>query len=309
MRFFARILLVALFSVLSVNASADNSAQSFRIPKGASIRQIANDLEQQGFLKTPTLFLFWTKIRSGTPKPGNYELVKGESSYYYWDQIRQGPRPLRITFPEGWTSWQMAQLLEDKGITRSKEFLEIVRRDTLEGRLFPDTYLFNSDLPAGTVIQRMRERFDEKKPVDWETQAKKLRLSEPQLLVLASIVEREARAPQELPLVARVFLNRINKRWLLESCATVQYAIGLARNTPGIWKPRLYYKDLEISSPFNTYRQRGFPPGPIGNPGKAALEAAAHPAETDAMFFVADGEGTHRFSRYYKDHLNARSKR
>jgi UPF0755 protein len=110
------------------------------------------------------------------------------------------------------------------------------------------------------------------------------------------LVEREAQAPQERPLIAGVFYNRLRKHWYLESCATVEYALGA-------WKPHLTYKDLQVVSPYNTYRHPGLPPGPICNPGAAALNAAAHPAETDMMFFVADGQGTHRFSRYYNEHL------
>jgi len=119
---------------------------------------------------------------------------------------------------------------------------------------------------------------------------------------LASIVEREARAPQERPLIAGVFINRLKKHWYLESCATVEYALGA-------WKPHLTYKDLDVKSPYNTYRHPGLPPGPICNPGAAALEAAAHPAQTDMMFFVSDGQGTHRFSRYYQEHLEVQKKR
>jgi len=129
-------------------------------------------------------------------------------------------------------------------------------------------------------------------------QAKALHLSYAQIVTLASLVEKEARAPQERPLIAGVFYNRLRKHWRLESCATVEYALGT-------WKPQLTYKDLDVQSPYNTYRHFGLPPGPICNPGAASLEAAAHPAPTDMMFFVADGQGTHRFSRYYKEHLAA----
>jgi len=308
LRFFANVVLV--FSiVLSGCQSPETGTQSFTVSKGASVRQIANALQRDGFLQSPALFIFWAKVKAGSPKPGIYELSRGRSASFIWDQIRKGPRPLRLTFPEGWTSWQMAQYLEEKGITSAKDFLAIVQREKLEGRLFPDTYLFDVELPASKVLEKMRARFEQQKPIDWDSQARVLGLKEEQLLVLASLVEREARVERELPLVAGVFLNRFKKGWLLESCATVQYAIGLSKGTPGLWKPRLLYKDLAIASPFNTYKQRGFPPGPIGNPGRAAMNAAAHPAETDAMFFVADGEGTHRFSRYYREHLKAKEKR
>ncbi len=203
----------------------------------------------------------------------------------------------------------MAQRLEEKGVVLAADFLKVTQREHCEGMLFPDTYHFDLETPAERVVEKMTARYFAQKPSDFGDQAEKFHLKEKDLLVLASIVEREARASSERPLVAGVFMNRIKKGWLLESCATVQHAIGLSGGTPGLWKTRLYYKDLEITSPYNTYKRKGLPPGPIGNPGKAALIAASHPAETDAMFFVADGEGTHRFSRYYSDHLNAKHKR
>ena len=126
-------------------------------------------------------------------------------------------------------------------------------------------------------------------------QAKTLHLSW-QVVILASLVEREARVPQERPLIAGVFYNRLKKHLRLESCATVEYALGA-------WKPKLTYKDLEVESPYNTYKHSGLPPGPICNPGKASLDAAAHPEPTEMMFFVAHGDGTHQFSKDYKEHL------
>ena len=131
---------------------------------------------------------------------------------------------------------------------------------------------------------------------------KALKLSYGHIVTLASLVEKEARVPQERAVIAGVFYNRLRKRWRLESCASVEYALGK-------WKRKLSYKDLAVDSPYNTYLHFGLPPGPICNPGQAALEAAAHPAATDMMFFIAEGDGTHRFSRYYKEHLEGKRQR
>lgn len=282
----------------------------FTVHPGRSVRRIAHDLQQAGLLRHPSVWIVFSKLIPGrTPRPGVYEIPRGQNAWRLWQQMRRGPAPIRLTLPEGWTSYQMAQVLERQGVVPSVEFLSEVRARRGEGRLFPDTYLFDQGMGARQVADRLMARFEDQKPADWERRAKAVGLTPEQLLILASVVEREARDPRELPIIAGVFLNRLRKNWLLESCATVQHALGLQRGTPGIWKPRLLYKDLAISSPFNTYKIRGLPPEPIGNPGRSALEAVAYPAETDAMFFVADGGGTHRFSRYYKDHINAKRQR
>ena len=216
-------------------------------------------------------------------------------------KIQRGPPLMRVTFPEGWTARQMAALLESRGVTSAAGFLAEVRKGPWEGFLFPDTYFLEQGLSPLQVISRLIRRFHEKAPGDMIAQANILRVTYRQIVMMASLVEKEARAPQERAVIAGVFYNRLRKRWRLESCATVQYALGA-------WKPQLTYKDLEVESPYNTYRHYGLPPGPICNPGAAALEAAAHPAATDMMFFVSNGQGTHRFSRYYEEHLAVQRK-
>ena len=239
--------------------------------------------------------------RSGSIKPGVYELSTRETGLGIYRTFRKGPPLVRVTFPEGWTSKQIAAVLDAKGITPAADFLAEVDKEKREGFLFPDTYFFEQGLSSEQVISRLTQRFKEKVPKDFQDRAKAMKLSYEQLVTLASIVEREARAPQERPIIAGVFYNRLRKHWYLESCATVEYSLGA-------WKPHLTYKDLKVDSPYNTYRHGGLPPGPICNPGAAALDAAAHPAQTDMMFFVADGQGTHNFSRYYNEHLAVQKK-
>jgi UPF0755 protein len=271
----------------------------FVVPQGASARDIASQLEAQRLIGHRWYFLVWTKIyRKGAVRPGIYSLDPRDTARVILRELQHGPPLVKTTFPEGWTSKQMAVLLESRGVTSAADFLTQVNKDKREGYLFPDTYFFEQGLPAVQVINRLIRRFHEKEPHDMMAQAKTLHLSYAQIVTLASMVEKEARVPQERPIIAGVFYNRLRKHWRLESCATVEYALGS-------WKPQLTYKDLEVESPYNTYRHSGLPPGPICNPGAASLEAAAHPAQTDMMFFVADGQGSHRFSKYYKEHLAA----
>jgi len=285
----------AAFFVL--RPSAPPAIVQFQVRKGISAREVARELQAQGLIRQRWSFLLWARVYGRKAiRPGVYEISNRESGLTIYRRFLQGPPKVRLTFPEGWTARQMAYQLETKGVCPAADFLTLVDKEKREGFLFPDTYFFEQGLPAAAVVSRLVGRFREKVPKDFQERAKAMRLSYGQMVTLASIVEREARAAPERPLIAGVFYNRLRKHWYLESCATVEYALGA-------WKPRLTYKDLEVQSPYNTYRHRGLPPGPICNPGQAALEAAAHPEKTDMMFFVADGSGTHRFSRYYKEHL------
>lgn len=262
------------------------------------MRDIANRLVNEGIVKSDWRFRLFERFGRRPLRPGVYTLAAGTPPYQIVQSLRRGPPHVRLTFPEGWTSRQIAAHLEDNGVTEAEPFLKIVMEAKKEGFLFPDTYQFEQGQSPNVVIDRMIKRFHEMEPKDMSQQAKAHGLSYVQLVTLASLVEKEARVPDERPIIAGVFLNRLKKRWRLESCATVQYALGT-------WKPVLTYKDLDVDSPYNTYRHFGLPPGPVANPGAAALDAAAHPTKTDMMFFVAEGGGTHRFSRYYKDHLTA----
>ncbi len=294
-----------LLSVVLLTSSlpAATSDSYFSVAKGATARSIAAQLYQEGYLWHPWTFLIWVKVSGKRDlRPGLYPLSKSWTGWTIFRTLRKGPPLLRVTFPEGWTAKQMGALLENRHIVTEKEFMDDVTKQHLEGRLFPDTYAFEQGLPASHVTARMTQRFEQMKPKDLDAQAKVLSLSPAKIITLASIVEREARVAEERPVIAGVFYNRIKKHWRLESCATVEYALGQ-------WKPRLTYKDLKVESPYNTYLHAGLPPGPIGNPGAAALEAAAHPAATDMMFFVADGQGTHRFSKYYDQHLAVQKKK
>ncbi len=295
--------LSAFFIFLALTRAAPEP-RAVIVAKGISARGLARELKREGFIWHPWTFLVWTKLPGtrGAIRPGVYQLSARASGRSILKTLQHGPPLVRITVPEGWTARQIATLLEAKGISPANEFLAHTELEKREGFLFPDTYFFQQLLPAPVVIDRMVRRFDEKAPTDLAAQEKALHLSRPQIVTLASLVEKEAREPSERPLIAGVFYNRLKKHWRLESCATVQYALGS-------WKPQLTYKDLDVNSPYNTYRHPGLPPGPICNPGAAALEAASHPAQTDLMFFVADGQGTHRFSRYYNEHLNAKRKR
>jgi len=301
-RVFPALLLIVVLQIPGCrSASSDAAAKPFRVERGSSAREIAAALSREGLIEHPRLFLFWVRLGgSRTPaiRPGSYVIPAGRSAREILQQLRKGPQPARVTFPEGWMARQMAALLEANNVVKAAAFMERVERDKLEGYLFPDTYVFDQEIPVDTVINRMRQRFQQQLPSDWVARQKVLRLNERQLITLASIVEREARVASERPMIASVYHNRLRKGMRLEADPTVQYALRE-------WKPRLLYRDLEIVSPYNTYRNKGLPPGPICNPGAGSLHAAVHPAVSDKLFFVAQGDGSHYFSRTYQEHLNA----
>ena len=292
-----------LLAVLRPRSPAASPLVRFQVRKGLSAREVARDLSAEGVIRSPWTFLVWSKVyRHRSIRPGVYEFPRSQSGFFIYRRFLQGPPRARVTFPEGWTARQMAALLESRGVLPAQDFLDLVAKEKREGYLFPDTYFFEQGLSPRAILTSLVERFKEKVPKDFPERAKAMKLSYGQLITLASIVEREARVASERPLIAGVFYNRLRKHWYLESCATVEYALGG-------WKPHLTYKDLQVASPYNTYRHSGLPPGPICNPGAAARDAASHPAATDMMFFVADGQGTHRFTRYYNEHLAVQRKK
>jgi UPF0755 protein len=250
---------------------------------------------------------------------GIYELRRGEKAHRLLHGMVSGRSLLlKVAAPEGWASWQIAERLEKVGVCSAAEFRAVVSSRAAEGYLFPDTYLFPPGHPAARVAETMGEKWS----AAWRETLDKFvaaghimrvspgsgtraedvvlfadgrRMTVGQVMILASLVEREARLPEERPRVAAVYVNRLKKRMLLEADPTVQFALGE-------WKERLYYKDLDVKSPYNTYRRRGLPPGPICSPGRPAWEAVLDPAPGDELFFVADGRGGHKFSTTYAEH-------
>jgi UPF0755 protein len=226
---------------------------------------------------------------------------------------------VRITVPEGVTLSKTARILQDGGICTADEFLAaasdpefLAEYDILagsaEGYLFTDTYLFPKDYPARLAVKTMADNFFKHLEEIRETLKPDVRESAAELhqkVILASIVEREYRVNDEAPVMAGVFYNRLERGMRLQSCATVEYIITEIEGKPH--PTRIFFRDLEIQSPYNTYRVSGLPPGPISAPGQTALDAVYRPAATDYLYFrLADANaGRHTFSRTLEDHNNA----
>jgi UPF0755 protein len=278
------------------------------IPKGTGSSEIADLLANAGVIANPNMLRLKLRLSptSGTLKAGVYDLTTGLDYDAVIAQLRQGPpiQYVTVTIPEGYTLEQIALRVEEKTGIASAEFLSLAKTgakrfqysfltgaggESLEGYLFPKTYRVKVGSNARDVIDLMLRQFaKETSGLDLTYPASR-NLSLQDVVTIASMIERETRVQSDRPLVSSVIYNRLAKGMLLEIDATVQYVVGN--------KPRLLYSDLRVDSPYNTYRNRGLPPGPIASPGLASLEAAAAPAQTGYLFYVLTGkDGTHSFA-------------
>jgi len=215
----------------------------------------------------------------------------------------------RVTVPEGYNLFQVSQVIEKSGLATFDHFYQAatdpelahemgIPADTFEGYLFPDTYLFSKETTPRKIITAMVNRFQEMFTENWNEQAKRLGLTIHEIVTLASIIEKETGVPDERKMISSVFHNRLRKKMRLESDPTVIYAIP-------DFNGNLTRKHLQTVTPYNTYKIRGLPPGPIANPGDKALEAALYPAEAPYLFFVAKRDRTHHFSTTISEHNKA----
>ncbi len=276
---------------------------SLKIEKGSSAGEVAHLLKKKGIIISSFWFKALVKVTNTGKRimPGEYEFKKHTSAEeVLWILINTiHIEDVKIVIPEGWRMEQIAERLYMQGIIEDKgEFINIVKREELEGYLFPSTYFFKKKSKARDIINMLKSEFEKKiRPLFKDGFPKGL--DERKVLVIASIVEREAIVSSERPLIAAVYLNRIKKGMKLEADPTVQYAIGY-------WKQGLTYKDLRTKSPYNTYVSRGIPPGPICNSGYESVHAVFNPAKINALYFVAERkDGKHIFNISFKEHLKA----
>lgn len=286
------------------------------IKKGASLREIGDTLQREDMITSNSLFVMYARLTGAEKqiKAGSYRINNALSMKGILGRIVGGDvLRNRVTIPEGYTDDQIARLLINKGIVtkdgwqvalQTENFTYPILKDApagpkrLEGFLFPATYDLYADFTPKEILEVMLKRFDVAFTPDLQARARKQGLSVRQVVILASIVEREAKLEKERPIIASVFLNRLKRGMRLESCATVQYVLG----TP---KERLTYQDIRIASPYNTYLHEGLPPGPISNPGLASIRAVLYPAQTNYLYFVAKGDGSHAFSVTFGEHETA----
>jgi len=307
MRFPLRLCITAL---LSVSCTVPSGAPiRVIIPKGSTFRTAADSMHKAGIVGSTFLFRLYARAKQTDRniKPGTYLIKRGTP----WSEILSalhGGHGLvnTITIPEGFTISQITPLVAQAlsvpldSVTAAVRDTAMLHRvnspgPTLEGYLFPDTYAFPDGTRPRDAVLEMVKRFEREWKPEWTSRLDSVSLNRHQLVTLASIVEREAKVPSERPVIAAVYLNRLREKMLLQADPTVQYARG--KHTT-----RLLHKDLEIDSPYNTYKYPGLPPGPIASPGAASIVAALHPANVPFLYFVAAPDGHHEFRKTLAEH-------
>ena len=323
---FGFIVALILASVVGWTMLAENKAYTpsdggnmyVKLDKGMNFKGLTAKLAKDGLVKNEKIFLFRARIHGWDTsiKAGLYEVKPGENADDLMEKMVRGETApsIAVTIPEGYTVKQIARKLSENGIIDAAAFLNAAKKyhsDAIpapsaqciypvEGYLFPDTYYFMHNSTPEDIIKKMTEQFNKVADAKYQQEIKAKGLSLSQAVIIASLVEREAKAASERPIIAGVFMKRLSIGMPLQSCATVQYLLPKQ-------KEKLYYKDLKIDSPYNTYKYPGLPPGPIANPGKPSLMAVANAQENSGyLYFVAKNNGTHTFSKTLAEHNAAK---
>jgi UPF0755 protein len=285
------------------------------IPKGASLKEVSTTLQDYNIIRNERSFLLAVKTL-GYEKDmpaGRFKLVKASTNFDIIDQLVNGIQVnKRVTILEGWTIDVIAEELHDKIGIDQDEFKSActnelllwkwgISEKTVEGYLFPNTYLFSEEEDVQDIIGRMINEYKQRITLEFRDRMQELGMEEKEIITLASIIEGEAIYDKERAIISGVYHNRLNIGMRLQADPTIQYIIN---DSPR----RLLNKDLKIKSPYNTYLNKGLPPGPINNPGIESIKAALYPAETDYIYFVARGDGFHTFSRTKEEHNIAKRK-
>jgi len=309
-----RSLSVAGLIALAACGAGGGTAVRVTIPTGATMRVASDSLAKAGVIHWPRLFRVYASVRHRDRRirSGTYLLHHDAGWGFVLDALRAGKGIVHmVTIPEGFSLLQIEPLVAAK-LGAPIDSVDAAVRDTallhrldlptatVEGYLFPDTYVFPDRTTAAAAVDAMVQRFEQVWKPEWTARLDTINLSRNDVMTLASIVEKEARLPEERPVIAAVYLNRLRDGMLLQADPTVQYALGKH-------VARVYYKDLEIDSPYNTYRHKGLPPGPIASPGRPSIEAALYPANVPYEFFVAFPDGHHEFRRDLAGHEQAKA--
>jgi len=324
--------------ISAMSSNKDKTGNPIKIVSKSSTSDIASVLKKENLIRSTFLFKVLSKLNGydGKYKAGTFKIDRSinYNNLNGYDllmkKLTSSPEKepgLLVTIPEGKTFKETEDILSNSGLINISKFTEIAnnqkldfdflkdvphdRENRLEGYLFPDTYNFNPKGGEKEVITRCLNQFDVVFKPEYYTRSKELNMTTDQIIILASIIEREAKSPDERSIIAGVLYNRLHNKnktlRRLQVDATIQYAL---LNSQGSVKERLSLDDLKMDTPYNTYLYEGLPPGPICSPGAESIKAALYPQKNDYIYYVAkdDGSGTHYFSKTYKEHLIAKAK-
>ena len=312
MTWWLRLCSASLISLVVAACGGDTTPRRVVIPAGVSFRVAADSLAAKGVVRFPRILTWYASLtgKDRAIKAGTYQLTSSQSWGELLGNLGAGRSMVHsLTIPEGWNLGkimpQLARILEvpvesawaavsDTALRRRLN----VPTPTVEGYLFPDTYAFAPGTTAREAVATMVSRFEDVWKAEWEERGRTMAMTRHDLLTLASIIETEARLPEERPVISAVYHNRLTIGMRLQADPTVQYALGKHVD-------RVLFKDLEIDSRYNTYKYAGLPPGPIASPGAPSMAAASAPAKVAYLYFVAHPDGHHEFRRTFREHAAA----
>jgi UPF0755 protein len=304
--------LLTITHFLSSSAGHGEQVKLFRFSSGYTVKKISEDLERGRIISSSSLFSLYARFNGmdGKVKAGTYRFSDAMTPAEILRKLVSGDvDEVRFALPEGYSIYQVAELLDKRGIFKKDAFLEqcfnrsflarlAINANSVEGFLYPSTYVVQPGMDEAALIKEMVSRFRSIYDKKFAERARSLGLNQTNVLTIASLIEKEAVNPLERPIIASVFLNRLRKGMPLQSDPTAVYGIRA-------FAGKISKNDILRDTPYNTYRIKGLPPGPIGNPGEASIEAALAPARTKYIYFVSKMDGTHHFSENLQQHNNA----
>lgn len=284
---------------LSPANSNDKKSSIFVVEKGSGLKEISAKLETAGLIKNRIIFFIYTRINKFEDKiqAGDFRLSPSMSASEIAQNLTHGTLDVWITIPEGKRATEIAETLKEKVSSYNSSWINTLVQN--EGYLFPDTYLIPKDADIEMIVKQMRGTFDQKFT---EINGNNSKFTKAKIVILASMIEREAITDEEKPIIAGIFINRLNSGMALQVDATIQYAKGQNSLNKKWWEPITIDEYRSVVSDYNTYLHAGLPPGPISNPGIEALRAAAFPADTAYLYYIHDKNGKIRYAKTLSEH-------
>jgi UPF0755 protein len=278
----------------------DHTPVRFVVKRGESVQKIANRLSAERLIRSKTVFFLLVKAKGidGRIQAGDFQIKRSMSAEEIAEELQHGAIDVWVTTLEGWRKEEIAAKLTQELKIPEREFVALAK----EGYMFPDTYLIPKNASAAAVVAMFQANFDKRVTPQMRALAQKQGLTFDEVIILASLVEREGKTPEDKAIIAGILLNRLRKNMTLDVDATLQYALGYNINEKTWWKKGLTNEDKNVASPYNTYRNPGLPPGPIANPGLVSITAVLHPVKTDYYFYLHDPKGNAHYAKTLKEH-------
>jgi UPF0755 protein len=288
-------------SLLAPVNPSDTKLRAFVVPRGQTLTEVTDNLEQQGLIKSAYAFRAYLKLNNVplTAQAGDFKLSPAMSLQEIIQRLQSGSDDVWVTFLEGWRVEEMAEQLEKEMGISQKDFLKVAE----EGYMFPDSYLFNKQASATTVASTLKNTFDSRYTDELKAKIRKQGLTPEEGVIVASLVEREARSDAIRQQVASIILKRYNMGMKLDIDATLQYILGYSQEEKTWWRHNIYNEHKEIKSPYNTYNNAELPPKPICNPSLSSLNAVANAnANTPYLFYFHDSKGNTYYGKTLDEH-------